>query len=199
MGTQWWPILLALIPLALIWYYFQKHTLSPMQAYLKSIGMDPNWTPPEYLGPPRFVGVAQHTPKGIIVYTSGYDEADIPLMYQGLKARVELARIDEIWGEVRAKLQSDPRLGEKARTRVLALSDTLPIVTIRPSCWWDSGDNQRPGNGFVAGLTFDTRDVSVAVWYESVTDHSRKNWESLLEWEFQNVCFINCGRPDLAS
>jgi len=193
-GFSTWMIL---IPLALVVGYliYRQKNVTPQALFNKSAGLPANWTPPQYFGAARG-NALKKTPKGIIVYTRGFDGLDIPIEKEKLPARVILARIDELWAQVRADLSSDfeKRLSKAEKEAVKTLKDHYPVVYIEPSIWWDEG------NGcYVGGLTPKQNTVQAVVWYRSVTNATdKKSWDPVLRWEFQNSCFLTIGRRDLA-
>ena len=191
-----WMIFPLLIVCVGLWYWFMKTSLSPREAYLKKYGLPKDWTPPKYMGPLTEPGVYKLTPKGIKYFPRGFDKNYVAEFKEGVRARVIPGRIDEIWREVRDRMMSDSekRLNKHEKGLVAKLKDDLPIVIIQDSLWWDDGNVS-----YLSGVTLVDR-AYVVVWYKTVVDPIEiKNWERVLDWEFQNVIFIKIGLPERAS
>lgn len=176
------------------------------QRYNVQKGLPKDWEPQQYLGPPKDAPPST-TPAGIVVFTRGYDNKKIPSQKHGLKARVQLETVDNVWNTVIQEMldKNWSRLGsglvkgltesDREKVRGVAKSGVLPTVYIEPSIWWDASNVN-----YVAGLTNPRPpfNVHVVVWYRSILDSSIKNWETLLHWEFTNHVLLRIGRPDLA-
>lgn len=162
------------------------------------MGLPANWQPLQYLGAGnQNSNYCVKTPKGIQVFSLGFEQDKYPEMKGKIQARVNLEDIDTVWKTVRDRLANgaDKRLTKGQMNKIAKLKDNYPLVHIMPSIWWDNGNNC-----YVAGLTTDMDEVEVVVWYKTVLPPiEEKNWKALLDWEFQNVCFWSVGRKDLAS
>ena len=97
-------IALAMVSFA-IWYWTQKKNPTLRQKWNKEHGLDKDFVPPKYLGDVRTYPIMK-TPGGIKVKTFGFHKEDIPLEREGVKARVILADIDEIWLNVIEKIRN---------------------------------------------------------------------------------------------
>lgn len=182
--------------------YLRKNKSKPIDprvAANRKLGLPDDFVPPEYFGPAR-PGPTLLTPLGIQVCTNGFERDDIPIEREGLKARVVLSRIDELWAAVRHDLliTMDSRfssLTPEQRNRIVNLSNSYPNVVIKPSIWFEAVTNF--GGTYVGGLTI-ANIANATVWYKSTINGGVSNWEGFVKWEFYNVALIAVGRSDLA-
>ena len=191
-----WTMAFLVVPT--LWAMYSRITMDPRKKYNKSVGLDADWQPTQYLGPGLKTETYRViTPNGIQVYSRGFELDNFPEIKEQVKARVILADIDQIWINVRDSIAkgSDTVLTKEEKIRIGKLHDNYPIVNINPTIWWDQNNMS-----YVSGTATDIDVVHVTVWYKTVVAPIQiKNWCSLLEREFKNICYLSIGRRDLTS
>lgn len=197
-NPNWLAVLLAALA-ALLWTYF-RYKPNAQQAVNMRYNLPPNWTPRKYVGPARELDVAKRTPKGIVVYTRGFDRIDIPEFRapsRKVRLRVSLPVIDEIWEQVRktfvtGRIPGYPSFLRSDREAVEKLPDTLPVIVFRPTIWFDP-----KMRAYLSSKVRKGHYVDVVVYYRSVTTGIETMWEDLLRTEFRNTICLAIGRSDL--
>ena len=193
-----WPILAAKI-----WEYKNRKSIIVIKNINDDFDAPRGWSPPLYLGSGKNHAFVTKTPMGIRVYASGFNGLEIPILKNGVHARVSLSMIDKLWMRARINLcgkNSPSSLTKEEKIIIANMPDDFPIVMIEPTIWWSRDKKRFTDRDSLYGDFLGGKElvVMVAVWYKTKLKSPCKiiSWVNILEEEFQNAILIYLGKGD---